>query len=94
MLIEKRKSATAVIVTLVAVTNAVPNFLVSLSLSKLEIIVPAHIITEIMPANDSGASNSMRITGQAEPSNESGNPKLIKLNYIIAISKPNIARHA
>ena len=79
MLIEKRKSETAVIVTLIAVTKPVPNFLVNLSLKRLDITVQAQIIIDIMPAKDSGTSNCARITGQAAPSSESGKPKLIKL---------------
>jgi hypothetical protein len=44
----------------------------------LEITVPPAIITEINPAKCNGAFNSLYIEGHAEPSNESGNPKLTK----------------
>ena len=76
--------------TLIAVTKPVPNFLVSLSLNKLDVIVPPLIIMEIIPAYDNGAENSTRMTGHAAPNSESGKPKLIKLTYIIVINNPNI----
>lgn len=79
VLIENKNNAAAVVVTLTAVTKPVPNFFVNLSLKRLETTVPRHIIIDIIPAYDSGASKSIRITGHAEPSNESGKPKLIKL---------------
>ena len=47
---EKPKRAAAVMATLAAVTAPGPNFFVSLSLWRLEKIVPADMIIEIPPA--------------------------------------------
>ena len=47
---EQMKEANAVIATLIAVTFPVPSLYVSLSLARLEIIVPIEIITETIPA--------------------------------------------
>ena len=47
---ENPTNAAAVIATLTAVTTPVPNFLINLSLNKLEIIVPPAIIILITPA--------------------------------------------
>lgn len=79
VLIEKRKSAAAVIAVLTAVTSPAPKRFVSLSLIRLENTVPRPIITETMLAKPSGTPNCPLITGQAEPSRESGNPRLTKL---------------
>jgi hypothetical protein len=59
------------------VTFAVPNFLIITPLSKLERIVPNEIVMDMIPAALKGTPKSLRITGQAEPSKESGNPKLM-----------------
>jgi hypothetical protein len=75
---EKPNSASAVIPTLIAVTGPVPSFLVRRSDMRLEKIVPPAIIMETIPANDRGTLNAVLITGQAEPNNESGKPRLIK----------------
>ena len=48
----------AVTHTLIAVTFPVPNLKVILSLARLETIVPIEIIIDIIPANDTGTSNS------------------------------------
>ena len=50
LLTEKPNSATAVVVTLKAVTRPVPNRRVSRSLCRLETTVPAAIIREMIPA--------------------------------------------
>jgi hypothetical protein len=87
VLIENPKSAKAVIKTLTATILPEPNFLFSLSLKKLEMIVPTEIIIEIMPAKDTGTLILSCKTGQAEPRSESGNPRLINAKYIITKSK-------
>ena len=81
---EKPNSAAAVKNTLIAVTRPVPNYRISLSHIRLDRIVPPAIIIEIIPAKDMDVSNSLYITGQPEPSKESGNPRLINARYIIA----------
>ncbi len=53
-------------------------------------IVEAEIIIDIMPCSDSSAPNSTLITGHAEPSKESGSPRLINAIYIITRSNENI----
>jgi hypothetical protein len=83
---EKPIKAIAVRKTLIAVTLLVPNFFVILSDIRLEIMVPPDIIIDSIPINDIETPISWCITGQAEPSNESGNPKLIKAIYIKTIS--------
>lgn len=47
-------------------------------LFRLETIVLAETVMDRKPAAESGASNSGRITGQAEPRMESGKPRLMK----------------
>ena len=47
---ENPNNALAVRKTLIAVTSPAPNFLVTLSENKLETIVPAEIIIDIIPA--------------------------------------------
>ena len=69
-----------------AVTAPVPKRLVRRSLRRLEVIVPALITVDTIPANDSGTPSSGCIVGHAAPSSESGSPRLIKLTYIIVIS--------
>lgn len=64
--------------TLTSVTHPVPNRANRRALSKLETTVPQDTIMEIMPAKDMGASNSFCMEGHAEPSRESGSPRLIK----------------
>ena len=75
--IENPKRAAAVIATLMAVTFPVPSLRVSLSLCKLETIVPAAINAERIPAQERGTPNSTYISGHAAPSMESGKPRLI-----------------
>ena len=74
---ENSSSAAAVSIVLTAVTVPAPKRFVSLSLSRLETIVPALIISEITPASPMGAPSSPLITGHAAPSRESGRPRLI-----------------
>ena len=64
--------------TLATVTIRVPNFRVSLSEKRLEIIVPPEIIIVIMPIKETGTPNSRCITGHPDPRSESGKPRLIK----------------
>jgi len=73
---ENPRRATAVIATLMEVTSPVPNFRVKRSDMRLAAIVPPEIIMETIPANDSGTLNESFIAGHAEPSNESGKPRL------------------
>lgn len=47
-------------------------------LIKLDTIVPTAMTIERIPAVPNEAFKSILITGQADPSNESGKPKLIK----------------
>ena len=79
-------SPSAVSAVLAAVTAQVPNFLVTLSETRLEIIVPPDIVIEIMPIYDTGTPSSACITGQPEPSSESGRPRLMNARYISAIN--------
>ena len=88
--IENPNRAIAVVRTLIAVTSPAPSFLVILSESKLDTTVPAEIIIETIPAYDSCALRSVTIIGQAEPSKESGKPRLINDKYIIASKIENI----
>jgi hypothetical protein len=81
-------SAKAVIATLISVTLPVPNLLINLALKKLDITVPPATIIEIIPAYEMATDKSLYIAGQAEPSSESGKPRLMKERYII-ISKVN-----
>ena len=64
--------------TLIAVTFPVPSAFVSRSLCRLETIVPAEIIIDMIPAYETGTPNSWYMVGHAEPSRESGSPRLIK----------------
>ena len=57
---EKPKRARAVMATLIAVTLPVPRLRVRRSLNRLDTMVPQAIIMEIMPAKDTGTSNSRR----------------------------------
>lgn len=74
--------AAAVINTLTSVTRPVPKRFIILSLKTLEITVPPAAIIEITPANESGTFNVSYMTGHAEPSRESGSPRLIKEMYM------------
>jgi hypothetical protein len=70
--------AIAVMRTLTDVTRPVPKRFIILSLTILETTVPPAIIMEIYPAYGKGTYNESYIEGHAEPSNESGSPKLMK----------------
>ena len=76
--------ATAVITTLTAVTLPAPNLRKSLSLKRLDMIVPAQVSMDMVPANDTGTLISLYSTGHIDPNSESGKPKLIKQIYISA----------
>jgi len=56
-------------------------------LNKLDTIVLPAITIEIIPAVPNDACRSVLITGHADPSNESGKPKLINAKYIIIRKK-------
>ena len=61
-----------------AVTFPVPRRLVSLSLCRLDRMVPTAMIMEMIPAQEIGTWSVPYMEGQAAPSRESGSPKLIK----------------
>lgn len=63
--------------TLTAVTLPGPSAFVIRSLARLDTIVPAEIIMEMIPAHDTFAPSSEYIRGHAEPNNGSGRPRLI-----------------
>ena len=64
--------------TLVMVTVLVPKRLVRRSDISPEIIVPPEIIMETNPMYEIGTLKAACIVGHAEPSSESGSPRLIK----------------
>lgn len=74
---ENPNSATAVDSTLEAVTMPVPNRLMSFALKMLETTVPADMIMDMIPAQDTGTDMPPYMDGHADPSNESGRPRLI-----------------
>ena len=76
-LTENPNSATAVVRTLTAVIFPVPKRVFRRSLFKLDTIVPAAIIIEMMPAEETEVPSSGYMTGHAEPSRESGSPRLM-----------------
>lgn len=82
--------ATAVSKTLNAVTSPVPSLLVKKLENKLESMVEQAIIMVMIPSKEMSAPISAEREGHAEPKSESGNPKLIKAKYTIAIKKENI----
>ena len=63
--------------TLTAVIFPVPKRVFRRSLFKLDTIVPAAIIIEMMPAEETEVPSSGYMTGHAEPSRESGSPRLM-----------------
>ena len=73
--------------TLNAVTFPVPRRRVRRSLCRLEIIVPTEIIIKTMPEYETGTPSCGYMAGHAEPSRESGRPRLIKEAYITARSR-------
>ena len=75
---KKPMSAAAVRKTLITVTARVPSLLISLSDNRLDNTVPPDIIMDTTPRNETGTFSSPRIAGQADPSRESGSPRLIK----------------
>ena len=68
--------------------RSAPSFFVKKSLKRLDAIVPPAMIIETIPAYETGTPNSTCMIGHAEPSNESGRPKLMKLRYIMASKSP------
>ncbi len=68
----------AVSATLNAVTFPVPNRRVRRSLCRLEMIVPSEMIIKMIPEYETGTPSCGYIVGQAEPSSESGSPRLMK----------------
>ncbi|MNV82600.1 hypothetical protein D3C71_1763450 [compost metagenome] len=74
----KPVNAPAVITQLTRVTFPVPKRRSTDPLIRLDTIVPAATIINNRPAVSSGAPKSTCMTGHAEPSKESGSPKLIK----------------
>ena len=79
---ENPNMATAVMVMLTAVTFPAPNLCNSLSLKRLDVIVPAQVSIDIVPTKDTGALISVCTTGHIDPKSESGKPKLIKQIYM------------
>jgi hypothetical protein len=87
---ENPNIAKAVTATPSATASPAPNFLVNRSDAKLAIIVPPEISMETIPAYEDGTAISPRMTGHAEPSRESGNPRLTNDIYIITINRAAI----
>jgi hypothetical protein len=85
--IEKPNKAAAVIITLIAVTSPAPSLLVILSDNRLDIMVHPAISIVNIPAYDIGTPSSPYIIGHADPSKESGSPRLINEMYMIASNK-------
>ena len=81
---EKPKRAAAVMATLTAVTSPGPKRRVTRSLARAEMTVQADIIMDIIPAKETGTPSWGYMLGQAEPSRESGRPRLIKARYMKA----------
>ena len=75
--VEKPNSATAVVATLSAVTLPVPRRPLSQSLARLDTMVPAEIIMDTPPAQDTPAPSGAYMDGQAAPSSASGRPRLM-----------------
>ena len=63
---------------LTAVTLPAPNRCRSLSLKRLERIVPTKMVAEMIPAKEIGTLISACSTGHADPRRESGRPRLMK----------------
>lgn len=76
--IENPSSAAAVIPTLTAVTTPAPNRRVARSEARLERMVPPAMIIVMMLANPTGTPRSRCMTGQPDPTRESGRPRLMK----------------
>jgi hypothetical protein len=60
--------------------------LASLSDKRVDITVPTEIRVVTMPIAESSTPKTWCISGQAEPSSESGRPRLINAKYMIAKS--------
>ena len=74
---EKPNSAAAVMPTLMAVTLPAPSARVNRSLFRLETMVPKEMIMDRMPAWDTGTPSNGYMDGHADPSRESGRPRLM-----------------
>ena len=77
LLSEKPSSASAVRSTLSAVTSPAPSLRVSRSLCRLDTTVPRAMMVEMTPAQETGTPNPACMLGHADPSSESGSPKLM-----------------
>ena len=73
---EKPAKAAAVNATETAVTLPAPNFNVIRSESSAETIVNMEITAEMPPAHATGTFRFWLMVGHADPSSESGNPRL------------------
>ena len=88
--IENPNKAIAVNKIETPVIMLVLNFRFNLSENKLEIIVQPEMIIVTMPIYEISTENSLCITGHADPSKESGRPRLMNAKYIIASNNENI----
>jgi len=86
LLKEKPNSAKAVRATLKHVIFPVLSFEWSHSADKAEITVLAEMSMDTMPADATETPRPVYMIGQAAPSIESGNPKLMKEMYMIGNS--------
>ena len=66
------------------------NLFIIIGLSSAEIIVINEIAIDTYPAQEDGTENAACIAGQPEPRSESGNPRLINIKQITAISNEYI----
>lgn len=89
---ENPSSATAVRKQLNNVILPVPRRSTILLLNRLDTMVPPAMIMDTIPAEPRDEPISGQITGHAEPSKESGSPRLIKARYIII--KNQVDKHA
>ena len=74
--VENPNSATAVMATDAAVSLPVPRRRTSLSVMRLDTMVPRQMTTDIVPARETAAPRSECMAGQAAPSRPSGSPRL------------------
>jgi hypothetical protein len=74
--VEKPNSATAVRATDAAVSLPVPRRRTSVSVMRLETMVPRQMTTDIAPASDTAAPRSACMAGHAAPRRPSGSPRL------------------
>ena len=75
---ENPSNAIAVRNTLAVVIVCVLKRFVSFAESKLDKTVPVDMVMDTAPIAESGTPMSLCIMGHAEPSSESGKPKLMK----------------